>query len=105
MSILDRLSHLMNDSVSIAPRTGEENGTAKYGVFVTFSPCQVFKGPVRFRTEEGDLIIGNGQSIIAVTPLVKADAQIKFDDGELATIKYTKVFPDASGKAFQLVIF
>lgn len=104
MSIFDRLAHLMHDSVTVAPRSSESKGTPQFGSPVTYSPCQVFEGPVRYRDDKGDTLLGTGAVIVGPTPAVPADGKITISSGRTAPIARVERYPDATGVPFQRII-
>lgn len=111
MTIYDRLAHLMHDTVIIAPRTGELNGEPVFatdpGDLITYEPCYVKEGPIRYRTNEGDTIIGTGMAICPGAPTCPADGKATLPSGRLAPIEYVDgPYPDKDGVlVVQTVVF
>jgi hypothetical protein len=103
MSLFNDLADLMPDTVEIAPRTGESEGTPTYGSYVTYTPCQVTEGPIRYRDRNGDLIDGIGQIILASAPEVLADSLVKLSGGRLVSVGAVTAYHDEDGSAVQLV--
>jgi hypothetical protein len=65
--IFDRLSHMMNDTVTVEPRSGEVNGTPTYGAGASLTPCFVVNESVRYRDNQGNTLVGEGY-VIAPPP-------------------------------------
>lgn len=103
MSFLDEFTDMLVHTVQIAPRTGEDSGDPTYGSYVDFTPCQVVEGPIRYRTESGDLVVANGQIVGPVTPIVKADSRVKLMDGRLALVQFSVIYPDENGPCVQVI--
>lgn len=104
MSIFSDLSDLMPHSITVRPRTGENRGSPTYGDAVTYDPCQVFEGPIRYRNDDGDTVIADGAVIVAASPEVPADGLVTLPSGRRAPIRKVERYPDESGQAFQRIL-
>lgn len=106
MTFFDEFADMMPHSITITPRTGEDHGEPVFGGSpITYAPCQVLEGPVRYRNDEGDTIIGNGQAIVAGTPDCPADGKASLPGGRIAPIVHVERYPDETGVVVQRIVF
>lgn len=103
MSFIDEFTDMLVHSVEIAPRIGESSGDPRYGSYLQYAPCQVVEGPIRYRTESGDLVVANGQIVGPPSPVVKADSRVRLMDGRLALVQFSVIYPDEEGPCVQVV--
>lgn len=108
MSIFAALSHLMPDTITVEPRSGEVNGTPTYGSGASLTPCQVVHGTIRFTDNQGNTIDGEGYVIAAPDAVVSERSRLTLParlGSRKVLVSKVQVWPDALGNGCLQVIY
>lgn len=95
-----QLRALMQDEVTIAPRTGvDAYGMPVYGV-ATVYPCRVTEAPIQIRTASGEVTVSTAQVVLGQVANVAPHDQITLPDGTTPRILRLSTYHNENGPAF-----